>query len=170
MRLEFLSKQVEYYGLVLTVPHWTTHLATSKAGAVHAFNCRPVLDEKHGFWRGYSRHVLNIIVGDTDWRSTAKLAAVPSLAIAAKLLAVSRAVLEIIEDSDGVAGYHLNGNIATWDELDLLKVLHAEPADCVKEHNKLLLQSFVDWLNANNAHKQLDCATTLFLEDRDETL
>lgn len=30
-----------------------------------------------------------------------------------------KSVKEIIQDSDGIAGYHLNGQIADWDELNL---------------------------------------------------
>jgi len=40
-----------------------------------------------------------------------------------KLLAVARATDDIIADSQGVAGYHLSGDIAEWDEFDLPQTL-----------------------------------------------
>jgi hypothetical protein len=36
----------------------------------------------------------------------------------AKLLEALRGLFDIVSDSNGVAGYHLNGDIATWGEFD----------------------------------------------------
>jgi len=40
------------------------------------------------------------------------------IAAAPDLLAALRGMLAIVNDSRGVAGYHLNGNTAEWDEFD----------------------------------------------------
>lgn len=37
---------------------------------------------------------------------------------APELLEALRGMLAIVNDSRGVAGYHLNGNVAEWDEFD----------------------------------------------------
>ena len=39
-------------------------------------------------------------------------------AIALELLEALQGLLAIVGDSQGVAGYHLNGEIATWGEFD----------------------------------------------------
>lgn len=92
------------------------------------------------------------------------------LALAAKLLAVSREITGIVNDSQGVAGYHLNGAVATWDEFDLSKALHAKPEDCLKEHvrynSELMLRQFVDYVN--DLCEQLDYARIQFLEQRND--
>ena len=38
----------------------------------------------------------------------------------AELLEALKAFLDVAKESHGIDGYHLNGNIATWDELDLI--------------------------------------------------
>lgn len=40
------------------------------------------------------------------------------IAAAPDLLEALKGVLAIVSDSQGVAGYHLNGNTAEWDEFD----------------------------------------------------
>ncbi len=48
-----------------------------------------------------------------DIRADARL-----IAAAPELLAALRGMLAIVNESGGVAGYHLNGNTAEWDEFD----------------------------------------------------
>ena len=43
------------------------------------------------------------------------------IAAAPELLNTLIGVLDIMNDSKGVAGYHLNGDIAKWDEFDEIK-------------------------------------------------
>ena len=43
------------------------------------------------------------------------------IAAAPELLNALIGVLNIMNDSEGVAGYHLNGDIAKWDEFDEIK-------------------------------------------------
>lgn len=40
------------------------------------------------------------------------------IAAAPKMLEVLKGLLSIVDESKGVAGYHLNGDIAEWDEFD----------------------------------------------------
>ena len=47
-----------------------------------------------------------------------------------KLLAVYEAIDGLLSESSGVDGYHLNGNIASWDELGIPELLAA-----VKSHD-----------------------------------
>lgn len=42
-----------------------------------------------------------------------------SIEVFKEMVEALKSVKEIIQDSDGVAGYHLNGQIADWDELNL---------------------------------------------------
>ena len=41
-----------------------------------------------------------------------------------ELLAALEGVLAVVGDSTGVAGYHLNGNIADWDEFDEINAVY----------------------------------------------
>ena len=41
----------------------------------------------------------------------------------------------IINDSQGVAGYYLHGDVALWDEFGLLDILQETPAQCLAEHD-----------------------------------
>lgn len=51
---------------------------------------------------------------------------IASLIVAAPdMLEALESVLSLIDESSGVVGYHLNGNIATWEELDLREELEA---------------------------------------------
>lgn len=42
-----------------------------------------------------------------------------------ELMAALRGMLYIVEDSRGVAGYHLNGDTAEWDEFDAVDIAYA---------------------------------------------
>lgn len=41
----------------------------------------------------------------------------------------------LVEESDGVAGYHLNGDIADWDELDVTWLLGEIPKASLQRHD-----------------------------------
>ena len=48
-------------------------------------------------------------------------------ALAAKLATISDEIMAIINDSRGVDGYHLNGDVATWDSFNLVDIILVEP-------------------------------------------
>ncbi|PTL88580.1 hypothetical protein C6W88_15795 [Halomonas litopenaei] len=52
-------------------------------------------------------------------------------ALAASYEALANEVRGIIQDSDGVAGYHLNGDVADWDEFELGDLLSEQGPDCL---------------------------------------
>lgn len=60
---------------------------------------------------GYLAEVRDCGSGDVE--ANARL-----IAAAPDLLEALKGVLAIVSDSQGVAGYHLNGNTAEWDEFD----------------------------------------------------
>ncbi len=51
---------------------------------------------------------------DTAFADACLISAAPNL------LAVCEALLDIAENTDGLTGWHLNGDVATWDELDII--------------------------------------------------
>ncbi len=52
-------------------------------------------------------------------------------ALAASYEALANEVRGIMQDSDGVAGYHLNGDVADWDEFELGDLLSEQGPDCL---------------------------------------
>lgn len=55
----------------------------------------------------------------------------------------------IVADSAGVAGYHLNGDVAFWDEFDLLEMLDKYPAQCLAERDaEVATNAFIAGVNA----------------------
>ena len=52
-------------------------------------------------------------------------------ALAASYEALANEVRGIMQDSDGVAGYHLNGDVADWDEFELGGLLSEQGPDCL---------------------------------------
>lgn len=52
-----------------------------------------------------------------------------------ELLAALEGVLAIVGDSGGVAGYHLNGDIADWGEFDEINAVYAVIAKAKGEHH-----------------------------------
>ena len=58
----------------------------------------------------------------------------------ARLKNAIEAVNDLIDNSEGVSGLHLNGNIATWDELDDEFLIELKIAN--------------DWISSNKMHSQ----------------
>jgi hypothetical protein len=56
---------------------------------------------------------------ETDQANARLIAAAPDM------LAVCKALLDIIYNSQGVAGWHMNGDVATWDEFEDVGALEA---------------------------------------------
>jgi len=46
-----------------------------------------------------------------------------------KMLDVVESIADIVNDSNGVVGFHLNGEVAEWDEFDLPEVLATLESD-----------------------------------------
>lgn len=55
------------------------------------------------------------------------------IAAAPELLDALRGMLAIVENSRGVAGYHLNGDTAEWDEFDEIDIAHTAIAKATGE-------------------------------------
>lgn len=61
----------------------------------------------------------------TDERDVFTLAAERIEELEARL----KMVQELVSESSGVAGWHLNGNIATWSEVGMDEILYGEVPD-----------------------------------------
>jgi len=67
-----IQKQVNYFGITLSVPSWSNYLATDSDGEVWAFCNKPKAEGKD--WvlsRGIeAEHVANVDLEGEDWKNT----------------------------------------------------------------------------------------------------
>ncbi|HGJ5855687.1 MAG TPA: hypothetical protein ACHBZ9_15450 [Arsenophonus nasoniae] len=68
------TKQVNYFGIELTVDADINFLATDQDGYVYGYYCKPIFVDKNGIWvpkQDFMTHpVAKVDLGDKDWKET----------------------------------------------------------------------------------------------------
>ncbi|OVZ86597.1 hypothetical protein [Yersinia intermedia] len=59
------------------------------------------------------------------------------------------AVKDLVRESDGVTGWHRNGDVATWDEV-LPELSHSETLATTQALNEIKAQGVDDWIASRN--------------------
>ena len=61
---------VNYFGILLTVPKWTRYIATDKSGGIYATASFPIIDHVLEEWNCMSYQQVGFVSYDGEWKES----------------------------------------------------------------------------------------------------
>ena len=89
-----------------------------------------------------------------------------NLKMAAHIENLTDEITNIINDSQGVSGYHLNGDVANWEEFDILNLINKNIEYSLYHHNeRVFINGYIEGACEHSPEKEPEPNSLLWMAD-----